>query len=154
RAVYPYAGVDAAETNLAGTGITLGAALGVGPDDQAALRTRFFDPAFLGTGWMTKASILYNHASDYFGSHQVFTPERGFIPYAVVHYTRAGGSIGAGHDLGIANQLWFDLRVEKIKAEIPLAASHLRGLDREPILFNLLPGDSVLSTLRGTFIRD
>jgi outer membrane protein insertion porin family len=155
--VYPYGGIDAAETNLAGTGITLGAAVGVGPrvgpDIQHALRLRFFDPAFLGTGWMTQASLLYNNAQDYFGNHAVFS-DGGLAPYAVVDYTRFGGSIGAGHDLSITTQLWFDVRLEKIHATLPLAASHLRGLDREPIMFNIMPGDSVLSTLRASIVHD
>src|SRR5262249_17914730 len=45
-----YVGVQAAETNLAGTGITLGAGFGLA-EDQLALRTHFIDPAFLGTSW-------------------------------------------------------------------------------------------------------
>ena len=152
--VFAYGGLDVAETNLAGTGITLGAAMGVGPDNQLALRTRFFDPAFLGTGWMASASLLYNNARDYFGNHAVLSPANPSLPYAVVDYTRFGGSIGAGHDLSIATQLWFDLRIEKINAIVPLAASHFRGLDREPIVFNILPGGSILSTLRATIIHD
>ena len=150
--VFAYGGIDFAETNLAGTGITLGGAAGVGPDDQYALRLRFFDPAFLGTGWMTSASLLYNKARDYFGSHGVLTPTGD--PYAIVDYTRFGGTIGAGHDLSITTQLWFDLRIEKINATVPLAASHLRGLDREPIAFNITPGTSILSTLRASIVHD
>jgi outer membrane protein assembly factor BamA len=155
--VFPYGGLDIAETNLVGTGITLGAAVGVGPgvgpDIQHALRLRFFDPAFLGTGWMTSATLLYNNAQDYFGSQNVFTAA-GPVSYAVVPYTRFGGTLGAGHDLSISTQLWFDVRLEKIHADVPLAASHQRGLDREPITFNILPGNSVLSTIRATLLHD
>jgi outer membrane protein assembly factor BamA len=155
--VYAYGGLDAAETNLAGTGITLGAAIGVGID-QLALRTRFFDPAFLGTGWMTSATLLYNNARDFFGNYDILyqgaSTDSPPMSYAVVDYSRFGGSFGAGHDLGIATQLWFDLRVEKIHADLPLAASHLRGRDREPIAFNVIGGDSVLSTVRGMLIHD
>jgi outer membrane protein insertion porin family len=161
KGVYAYGGLDVAETNLAGTGITLGAAVGVGVD-QFALRTRFFDPAFLGTGWMTSATLLYNDARDFFGNYAVLfqnqprpgesrVPER---PYAVVDYSRFGGSVGAGHDLAIATQLWFDLRVERIHAALPLAASHLRGLDREPVVFDVIGGASVLSTVRGMLVHD
>jgi len=154
KGVYAYGGLDVAETNLGGTGITLGAAMGLGLD-QMALRTRFFDPAFLGTGWMTSATLLYNNARDFFGNYQVrYASTTDQIPYAVVDYSRFGGSFGAGHDVGIATQLWFDLRVEKIHADLPLAASHLRGLDREPIAFNVIGGDSVLSTVRGMLIHD
>jgi outer membrane protein assembly factor BamA len=162
--VYPYGGLDVAETNLVGTGITLGAAVGVGPgtgsDIQHALRLRFFDPASLGTGWMTSLSLLYNNAQDFFGSQNVFTatstPPYAMTgaPYAVLPYTRFGGTIGAGHDLSVTTQLWLDFRFEKIHADVPLAASEQRGLDREPIAFNILPGNSILSTLRATFLHD
>jgi outer membrane protein assembly factor BamA len=155
--VFAYGGLDVAETNLAGTGITLGAAMGVGID-QLALRTRFFDPALLGTGWMTSATLLYNNARDFFGNYDILyqgaSTDSPPMSYAVVDYSRFGGSFGAGHDLGIATQLWFDLRVEKIHADLPLAASHLRGRDREPIAFNVIGGDSVLSTVRGMLIHD
>jgi outer membrane protein insertion porin family len=165
--VFAYGGLDFAETNLAGTGITLGAAIGVG-QDQLALRTRFFDPAFLGTGWMASASLLYNDARDFFGNKDVrvqYAPlppgvvaNLPDVPYAIVDYKRFGGSVGAGHDLSVATQLWFDARVEKITAYVPLAASHLRGTaggeQREPILFNIIPGASFLSTLRGKLVYD
>jgi outer membrane protein assembly factor BamA len=152
--VFAYGGLDVAETNLAGTGITLGGALGIG-EDQLALRTRFIDPAFLGSGWMTSASLLYNNARDFFGNHNVQSnPEIGSPPLALLKYTRFGGSIGAGHDLSVATQLWFDVRIEKIRAEVPVAASHLRGLDREPIAFDVINGDSILSTLRTALIYD
>jgi outer membrane protein insertion porin family len=86
KEVFAYGGFDVAETNLAGTGITLGAAMGVGLD-QLALRTRFLDPAFLGTGWMTSASLLYNNARDFFGNYALYQgPSSSTIagPYAVV----------------------------------------------------------------------
>jgi hypothetical protein len=154
--VYAYGGIDVAETNLAGTGITLGAAVALGAD-QFALRTRFFDPAFLGTEWMTSATLLYNNARDFFGNYSVLyqgVPTTEPLPYAVVDYTRFGGTVGAGHDLSITTQLWFDLRVEKIHADLPLAASHVRGLDREPIDFDVIGGDSLLSTVRATLVHD
>src|SRR5262249_50909734 len=148
---------DAAETNLVGTGITLGGAVGIG-QDQVAIRMRFFDPAFLGTGWMTSASILYNDARDFFGNKSVLyqgvDPADASIPSAVGRYKRFGGNIGAGHDLSVATQLWFDVRMEKIDAELPLAASHLRGLDREPITFNVVGGNSILSALRARLVHD
>jgi hypothetical protein len=157
--VFAYGGIDVAETNLGGSGITLGAAVALGAD-QFALRTRFFDPAFLGTGWMTSATLLYNNARDFFGNYQVLyqgsstDTDPVHVPYAVVDYTRFGGTVGAGHDLSITTQLWFDLRVEKIHADLPLAASHMRGLDREPISFDVIGGNSVLSTVRATLVHD
>lgn len=164
KGVFAYGGLDVAETNLAGTGITLGAAVAVGID-QFALRTRFFDPAFLGTDWMTSATLLYSDARDFFGNREVLfqlpgkpgddpDPDTKPYSYVPVDYKRFGGTFGAGHDLGITTQLWFDVRVEKINAELPLAASHMRGRDREPVAFNVLGGGSVLSTVRAQLIHD
>ena len=67
RPLTEYGGVDVAETNLAGTGITLGAALAVA-HDQNALRVRFLYPSFLGTPWMVSGTILRNQARDFFGT--------------------------------------------------------------------------------------
>jgi outer membrane protein assembly factor BamA len=154
--LYPYAGIDAAETNLAGTGITLGSAIGLGPD-QYALRVRFLDPAFLGGRWMTSASLLYNSARDYFGASDVIVApgtDRLGPNSAPVDYTRFGGAIGAGRDLSVATQLWLHYRLETIDASVPVAASHVRGGYREPVQFDILPGRSVLSTVRATLQLD
>ena len=67
RPLTAYAGIDVAETNLLGTGITLGSAMAVA-DEQLALRVRFLDPAFLGSSWMTSGTLLYNDARDFFGN--------------------------------------------------------------------------------------
>ena len=67
RPLTAYGGIDVAETNLAGTGITLGAALAVA-NEQTALRVRFLDPSFLGSPWMVSGSILRNQARDFFGT--------------------------------------------------------------------------------------
>ncbi|HVU00220.1 MAG TPA: BamA/TamA family outer membrane protein [Polyangiaceae bacterium] len=156
----PYAGVDVAETNLAGTGISLGAAIGVARD-QTALRIRFFDPAFLGGKWMTDGTLLFNDANDFFGNADVLFDDPGQTElqrFAVVRYERFGGSLGIGRDLSVSTQLWAHYRLERIDAEMPLAASHLRGtrpeLDREPIDFSILRGESVLSTLSATLQHD
>jgi outer membrane protein assembly factor BamA len=106
---------------------------------------------------MTSASLLYNNARDFYGNRNVMVEPAysvGYPPLALVQYTRFGGSIGAGHDLSVTTQLWFDIHVEKIQATLPPAASHMRGLDVEPISFDLIPGDSILSTLRSTLIYD
>lgn len=157
RPLTAYAGADIAETNLAGTGITLGGAMGFA-HEQLALRTRFFDPAFLGTSWMASGTLLYNSARDFYGNRDVLYDDPNATQrvqdYAVVRYKRFGGSIGVGHDLGVPVQLWFDYRLERIATTLPLAASHMRGQDREPIEFGLNGGLSVLSTLRGTLVYD
>jgi outer membrane protein insertion porin family len=158
RPLTAYAGADVAETNLAGTGITIGGAMGVALQ-QLALRAKFFDPSVLGSRWMSAATLLYNDARDFYGNRDVrYDDPSNAIErvqdYAVVRYKRFGGTIGVGHDLGVPLQLWVDYRLEGIAATLPLAASHVRGLDREPIEFGFDPGSSVLSTLRGTLVFD
>lgn len=163
RPLTAYAGVDAAETNLAGSGITLGGAVGIARE-QFAFRARFFDPAFLGSHWMTTGSILYNDAADFFGNRAVRFDDPTQLTsgqrqgFAVVQYQRFGGALGFGRDLSVSTQLWGQYRLERIGADVPLAASHIRGtrgeLDREPIDFNILRGQSVLSTISATLQHD
>ena len=152
-----YAGLDIAETNLAGTGINLGGAVGLARG-QLALRVNFLDRAFLGSRWMTTGTLLFNKAKDFFGNDEVrwINPFEGDeVPRpAVVRYTRFGGSVGVGRDLSISTQLWAHYRLEVIDAQLPTAASHLRGGEREPIQFDILPGRSVLSTLRAVVQHD
>jgi outer membrane protein assembly factor BamA len=151
-----YAGLDVAETNLAGTGITLGGALAVAKD-QLALRVRFLDPAFLGTSWMVGGSLLYNDAQDYFGTSGAKWTDpdsNDAFGSAVVDYTRFGGSLGIGRDLSVSTQLWLHYRLEVLNASYPWEASQVRGFATEPIDFDIIRGRSVLSTLRGTLQVD
>lgn len=152
-----YAGLDVAETNLGGTGITLGTAAAVA-NRQLALRVRFLDSAFLGSSWMTSGTLLFNNAKDYFGNAQVRLqdPESDEVrpELAVARYKRFGGSLGVGRDLSITTQLWVHYRLETIDASYPLQASHVRGFTREPIDWDVVRGRSVLSTLSGTLQHD
>jgi outer membrane protein assembly factor BamA len=152
-----YAGLDVAETNLAGSGITLGGAVGLARD-QLALRVNFLDRAFLGSSWMTNGSLLFNRGKDFFGNADVRWDnpfEDAELPdSAVVRYTRFGGSLGVGRNLSISTQLWAHYRLEVVDAQLPRAASHVRGGEREPIQFDMLAGRSVLSTVRGVVQHD
>ncbi|MBI4699804.1 MAG: BamA/TamA family outer membrane protein [Deltaproteobacteria bacterium] len=154
----PYLGLSLAETNLAGTGITLGAGVGLAAD-QWALRTRFADPDIGQSGWVATASLQYIDARDFLGAKQVSfeSPElelRKVTDYAVVGYKRFGGSIGAGHDLSLSTQILLEYQLEQVEAVVPVVASHVRGQTREPIDFDVLPGDSVLSVLRAAVVYD
>ena len=151
-----FLGAQIAETNLFGTGVTLGAGAGLAAD-QYALRARFFDPNFFGTRWSALVSLLYSDARDYFGNRDVLVegnPVRDVTDSAVVTYRRAGGLIGTAVDLGVSSQLMLDYRVERIDADLPTSASHVRGLTREPIDFSILPRESWLSALRATLAYD
>jgi outer membrane protein assembly factor BamA len=156
RPLTAYAGVDAAETNLAGTGIALGGAVAFA-DQQLGLRARFSDPHYLLRVVGLRAELLYNDARDFFGNRDVLVDDpqaRTKTDYAVVSYRRFGGSVGVSRDVGTTTQLFFDYRLERIEAELPLGASHHRGLDVEPIDFFIDPGRSVLSTVRAQLVYD
>lgn len=151
-----YAGLDVSETNLAGTGITLGGAMAFA-EHQLALRVRFLDPAFLSSNWMVGGTLLYNDARDFFGNADVLwaNPEQDKTSHsAIVDYTRFGGSLGVGRDLSVSTQFWLHYRLESLNALYPWEASHLRGFEVEPIDFDIIRGHSVLSTLRGTLQID
>ncbi len=151
-----YGGASVTETNLAGSGIALGGAFAVA-DSQLALRARLSDPQFARTNWIMEAELLYNNARDFFGLGDVLVANADSQPaqdYAVLPYKRFGARVGFGHDLGVSSQIFFDYRLEKIDAQIPIDASDHRGLDVEPIDFMLIGGSSVLSTLRTTLVHD
>jgi len=160
RPLTAYGGIDVAETNLAGSGYTIGAALAVA-QNQFAFRGRFLDPSFLGTPWMVSASLLYNRANDYFGttSHVDWVTAEGErkhnSSYAIVDYSRLGGNLGIGRDLGTSTQLWLYYRLETIQAKVPLQAWEDRGQGNiAPIAFDIRSGRSVLSTVRATLQYD
>lgn len=163
RRLAAYAGLDVAETNLGGTGITLGGAAALGGAatnvaPQMALRVRFLDPAFLGSPWMTSGVLLFNDAQDSFGYGVQKWNHPGGPEYAdgpaIVRYKRFGGSFGVGRDLSVSTQFWATYRLETIDANLPLAASQFRGFLEEPVDFHLVRGRSVLSTLSGTLQLD
>lgn len=154
----PFVGLQFAETNLAGTGVTLSAGIGLA-EDQLALRTSFFDPAFAGTGWSVFASLLFNDGRDFFGNRDVsfespLLEQNEVTDYAVVAYKRFGGSLGTGHDLSVSSRFQLDYHLEQIDAVVPTVASHRRGDSIEPIRFDVLSGKSALSWLRASFTYD
>jgi outer membrane protein insertion porin family len=158
RPLTAYGGFDVAETNLAGTGITLGAALAIA-QNQSALRMRFLEPAFMGTPWMISGTLLRNKATDFFGTTDVqWCPPDLQTPctnhYAIVDYSRFGGSLGIGRDVSTSTQLWVYYRLETIEAHKPPLAGEDRGGEIVPIEFDIRSGRSVLSTVRATFQLD
>jgi hypothetical protein len=156
RPLTAYGGLDLAETNLGGTGITLGGAVALA-ERQLALRTRFADPQFLGLPWTAEVQLLYNRAQDFFGNRDVLVDDptqANAQDYAVVAYRRFGGLVGTGRDLGVSTQLFAHYRLESLEATLPRAASHRRGLEIEPVDFQINPGSSLLSTLRATILHD
>lgn len=146
RPLTAYGGADVSETNLLGTGILLGGAVAVA-DRQSAYRLRFTDPSFLGSKWIVTTELLSNNARDFLGTRDVLWDKPGdeTTDYAVVRYTRRGGLLGLGYDLSPSTRVMARYHIEAIDAAVPLAASHRRGLDIEPIPFHLIDGRSLLS---------
>lgn len=156
--IAPYLGVEAAETNLAGLGVTLGAGFGVA-DEQFSLRTRFAYPHIDDTSWMLTGDLHYIDARDFFGNKQVsfespLLIQRHVTDYAVVSYTRFGGSVGGGVELSLPLRVMFDYQLERVVAIVPMVASHVRGRTREPIDFDILPDESVLSMVHTSMVYD
>jgi outer membrane protein assembly factor BamA len=157
RPLSGFLGVEAAETNLLGTGVALGAGVGLAAQ-QWAVRGHVEDPAFAGTDWSALLALNVASARDFFGNRAVvWVPPPGYGPptdYAFVPYKRYGGTLGTGTALGPFSQLALSYHLEWIDAAVPVAASHLRGDTREPIDFSIKPGGSWLSTLRASLAYD
>jgi outer membrane protein insertion porin family len=152
-----FAGIDAAETNLLGTGISLGLTAAFSTD-QHGFGLSFVDPAFLKTGWMLEGQLIRNQGLGFFGNSAVRwddpTQTDAVRRQAVVSYLRRGATIGVGHDLGVSTQVWGHFRAERLTAHTPRATSHEYGGETEPLLFNILKGDSIQSTLRLSLLHD
>jgi outer membrane protein insertion porin family len=100
-----WAGLDVGDTNFVGTGLAVGlaavwarAARLEHADPQVAMRVRFADARNLP--WGFHAELAYDDAQEPIGT-------------AVSPYTRAGGTVGASYDLGLAT-LSLDLRYEHV----------------------------------------
>ncbi len=157
RPLTAFGGIDVSEQNLAGSGVALGGAL-VLAEGQSGLRTRVSDLSFLRSSFTTELQLLYNNAKDFFGNRDALVEDpsqRAAQDFAVVAYERFGGKLGVGHELGsVATRAFIDYRLEKVDARLPRAASHKRGLDIEPIDFDLPDGSTVLSTISATIVHD
>ena len=156
RPLTAFGGIDVSEQNLAGTGVALGGAIALA-DRQLALRSRFSDQAFLGSSWTAEAQLLYNNAKDFFGNRDVLVDDptqKVAQDFAVVSYQRFGGKVSTGHEVGsVTTRIFFDYRLEKIDANLPLAASHKRGPTSRRST-SIAPGSSVLSTVSATLVHD
>lgn len=153
-----FVGVRVAETNLLGTGATLGGGVAIA-EDQLALRAHIVDSSFAHTSWSVLGSLLFTDGRDFFGNRSVrVAPTLGAQPmpveYAALTYQRFGGTIGTGHSLGAFGQFALEYHLEQISARMPAVATHLRGNTREPIDFAIVAGKSALSTLRASATYD
>jgi outer membrane protein assembly factor BamA len=138
-------GVDVADGNFFGTGLTVGGALvwtgaggKPGERDQWAGRLRYGDPSVFGLPLAVSGELLYSRASEPY--------DRGVgVDPGVIDYTRAGGSLGAGYDVTRQLRALVQLRVERVVADDPVSA---------PPDGYLEPGTSWVSTVAVGVDRD
>lgn len=151
----PYAGVEAAETNLAGTGIALGGGVAFA-DQQLALRARFSDSQFLGTEWSTEAQLFFSNGRDFFINRDAVLNDPSNVTRddsGVVRYRRFGGLVGVGHDLTSSIRASAAYRLESLDAEFPASPVTL-GVVHDTVDYKILRGRSIVSSLRFAALRD
>jgi hypothetical protein len=155
-----FGGLGITEMNLLGTGSRLSAAFAAA-DAQQAYRLHFVDPAFLGSEWSLQAGATVHDARDYLGFHGVNAVHGdGSVEedHATVDYWRAGGTLGTGRRITRRLRLDMAYRFEWIKADLPLAATELRGTGgsevRRPVALDLLQDESLLSIVEAGLTYD
>ncbi len=156
RPITAYGGAHVSEMNLLGTGIALSGAFIIA-DRQFGVRAGFTNPHLFGSHWIAESEVWGMRARDFFGNRDVLVDdprEKTGQDYASPRYSRVGGSMTVGHDLGVSTQLFAGYRLERIEADLPLAASHVYGLEVQPLDFYLEREISYLSALRASFVFD
>lgn len=151
EATAAWGGLGLAEKNLLGRGIGLEGAfvLGADPDvERGALQQAYWLrlSAPRGSfGLELNTSFLYLDGSEFFrqaGSESSSTPD----DFLSVRYRRIGGTAGIGFNLGSISRMTVDYRGEAVRASNPRGAVWRQPSGRvEPIAFDIMQGDSVLS---------
>jgi outer membrane protein assembly factor BamA len=161
RAVAGWGGVDLAETNFAGQGMTLGgAALASSAPDmpgarpQLALRLRFVDGRIGRTPLSFSGGFMYNDVSE---PYRIAGDDADGRPgnFAAVRYRRVGGVLGAGVELAAFARIRVEYRLERVEADVPHPfVRTLPSGDMQPIDPGLRDRGSFLSTISFSFERD
>ncbi len=160
--VSPYwFGVDLAERNLSGLGLTLGggviyAAPGnvPGAREQWAGELRVADGSIRGTPWGVDAAMTLVHGSEPFRTGGAFT-DNSATDFDAFNYRRFGGRFGATYDVTALSRLSVGLRLEEIDADLPAAPTQVLPDGRSVgVDLHLLPGTSRVVTLSAGFDRD
>ncbi|NVB85340.1 MAG: BamA/TamA family outer membrane protein [Kofleriaceae bacterium] len=156
----PYwAGVDFAERNLLGLGISIGGAAfyGVhgsvaGARDQWAGELRISDGSLRGSRWGAQGALTLVHGSEVY---RVAGESDDLVNFRAFPYRRFGARLGATYDLTALARLSATLRLESIDAELPVAPTRTLpdGTITNVDLF-LEPGESRIVTAGLGFDRD
>lgn len=161
RATAFWGGVEAAENNLLGRGISLGTGFvaGTRPDVAEAdrnlgARVRALVPPLGGTGLLLSGTGLLTTGSEFF---RVRGPDGSDAPsdFAAMRIKRVGGMLGVGRALTHYARFFLDFREEGITAELPGQRDRTFGPgETRPIDFGLLPGFSRVGSLTATIDFD
>jgi hypothetical protein len=173
RKAEPYLGLAVADTNVFGTGKTLGGEVLVSPDQQGVAIT-YSDPVVRSSHWGFRTRASFANGQEYFGGDKsvqvtVNCDEQDLPhgreclvkpPAAVVLYRRAGLTLGTARDVGSFTRLTLDWHGDYVNVPswgLPAAATELRGRGeaaRHAIDFAIEPGNSFVSMLSVGFTYD
>jgi len=159
-----WGGIDLAENNFLGRGLHLSAAFVVGAAAkdvaagarlQHAEQLRFSYPGLLGRQVGMSLMLLHAEASDLFRIDGANPNGSDVENFSAVRYRRVGGILGLFSALGSQNRVYLDFRFEWIAARLPQGAVRFFPDGRKEMLsFDLVDGNSFLSSVAATFVRD
>lgn len=156
-----WGGLEIAENNLLGRGISLGTGFVAGSRPSVAesernlgARIRAAVPALADTGITISGTGLLVSGSEFF---RVTGPDSSDAPtdFVGLRYKRVGGVVGFGRALTQSARLFLDFREEGVTAELPSVRARTVAADQtRPIDFGLLPGFSRVGSLTATLDFD
>lgn len=159
-----WGGLDLAENNFLGRGLYLSGGFVVGAVDkdvvagarlQHAEQLRFSYPGLIGRRVGMSLMLHHAEASDLFRIHGKNPNGTDVENFSASRYRRLGGILGFFSALGSQNMVYLDLRFEWIAARLPEGAVRFFPSGRqERLSFDLIDGNSYLSSVAATFVRD
>ncbi len=152
-------GVDFAERNLFGLGISVGGAAFYsahgdvdGARDQWAGELRMADGSLHGSRWGAQGALTLVHGSE---AYRVAGDSDALDNFLAFPYRRLGARVGATYDLTALARLSVSLRLESVDAELPAAPTRTLPDGRiTNIDLFLEPGESRIVTAGLGFDRD
>lgn len=152
-----WGGLEAAENNFLGRGISLGTGFVAGArpavsesDRNLGARIRAAVPALADTGITISGTGLLVTGSEFF---RVTGPDGSDAPadFAALRLKRVGGVVGFGRALAPATRLFLDFREEGITADLPsVRARTVAPGVLQPLDFGLVSGFSRVGSLTAT----
>jgi outer membrane protein insertion porin family len=156
-----WGGLEIAENNLLGRGISLGTGFVASTRPKVAeadwdlgARIRTLVPPLGGTGLMISGTGLIVSGSEFF---RVSGPSDGSDPvdFVALRIKRVGGVVGLGRGLTHAARLFLDFREEGVTADLPSLQTRVLGPGiTRAVDFGVVPGFSRVGSITATFDFD